>query len=365
MSPKAAALALLLAAAPALADEYRLQRGDLLELVVVAPPLREEMRIDIDGNVTLPIVGALPAEGRSLAEVAAEARERLAAASLPPIAPGETLPARIWPATITLSLRDYRPIYVGGEVRAGGAFPFFPGLTARRAVILAGGYGRAGDSALQRLELEGALAQLRAKRAATGARLDRLRLDFGERGRPAPRARAQHPRAPAQPGRHGGRLLRRGDPPHRGADRGPDGTARQRDRGHVRRPRRLRADRGHARSRHRHRAPPQRRPPRAPLLHHPPAPDRHRARPHHPRARRRQLREAAADHGPAPAGDERSERRGPSSSPSSTRRSPPPNASSPGSAPARPRRSCRSPAATGRRSASPPTRTGRSRPATS
>ena len=67
-------VAVVLAAGPALADDYRLQAGDVLELTVVAPPLREQMMVDIDGNVTLPIVGALAAEGRSLAEVAAEAR---------------------------------------------------------------------------------------------------------------------------------------------------------------------------------------------------------------------------------------------------------------------------------------------------
>jgi polysaccharide export outer membrane protein len=73
------ALAFLLAAAPAAAGDYRLQQGDVLELVVVAPPLREAARIDIDGNVTLPIIGAMPAEGRRLEEVATDARDRLAA----------------------------------------------------------------------------------------------------------------------------------------------------------------------------------------------------------------------------------------------------------------------------------------------
>ena len=191
-------LALLLAAAPAAAGDYRLQQGDVLELVVVAPPLREAARIDIDGNVTLPIIGAMPAEGRRLEEVAAEARDRLAAASLPPMAPGDTLPAQIWPSAVSLSLREYRPIYVGGAVRSGGAFPFSPGLTARRAIVLAGGAGRMGDAELQRLELAGTLAQLRARRVATAARLDRLRLEFagGEGPRPRPSAASCRSGAP-------------------------------------------------------------------------------------------------------------------------------------------------------------------------
>jgi polysaccharide export outer membrane protein len=167
--------ALLVATGAAQADPYRLQPGDVLELVVVAPPLREHAPVDIDGNITLPIAGTLAAEGRSLADLTAEARERLAAAPLPPMAAGETLPARIWPAAVSLHLRHYRPVYVGGDVRAGGAFPFTPGLTARRAVLLA---GRPPDGEIRRLELEGALAQLGTRRTAAAHRLERLRREL-------------------------------------------------------------------------------------------------------------------------------------------------------------------------------------------
>ena len=93
--------------------------------------------------------------------------------------------SRIWPSAVSLSLREYSPVYVGGEVRAGGAFPFTPGLTARRAIVLAGGYGRLADGELRRLELEGALAQLTARRSAAAARLDRLRLEIDPAARSA------------------------------------------------------------------------------------------------------------------------------------------------------------------------------------
>ncbi len=173
-----AALCLACTSAFVHAEEYRLQPGDVLELVVVTPPIREQMHIDIDGKISLPVVGPVAAGGRTVAEVAAEARELLSGASLPPMTPGETLPLQIWPAAVTLSLREYGPVYIGGDVRAGGAFPFTPGLTARRAIVLAGGNGRLADSELRRLELEGALAQLTEKRAAAAARLDRLRLEI-------------------------------------------------------------------------------------------------------------------------------------------------------------------------------------------
>jgi protein involved in polysaccharide export with SLBB domain len=176
MIPRAALL-VLLAAAPAVADDYRLQQGDVLELVVLAPPIREALPVDLDGNITLPLAGPIAAEGRTLAEAAAHARERLAAAA-PPALTGQALAAPIWPSAVSLSLKSYRPVYVGGEVRAAGAFPFAPGLTARRAVVLAGGPGRSPDAGLRRLELEGALARLEAQRAGAAARLARLRLEL-------------------------------------------------------------------------------------------------------------------------------------------------------------------------------------------
>ncbi|HET9069666.1 MAG TPA: polysaccharide biosynthesis/export family protein [Amaricoccus sp.] len=170
-------LALLIAAAPAAAGEYRLQPGDVIELVVVSPPIREALAVDLDGRVTLPLAGPVAAEGRTLAELTAEARKRLAAATLPP-GPGEAIPTPIWPDAVSLTVRSYRPVWVGGEVRAPGAFPFAPGLTARRSILLAGGPGLLPDGGLRRLELEGALAGLEVRRAATAARLARLRAEI-------------------------------------------------------------------------------------------------------------------------------------------------------------------------------------------
>ena len=104
---------------------------------------RGSCRIDLDGNVTLPIVGALR---RRRPHASPRSPPRPATASPPPR-------CRPWPRARPSRRRSgpppsrsasasYRPIYVGGEVRAGGAFPFAPGLTARRAIVLAGGPGR-------------------------------------------------------------------------------------------------------------------------------------------------------------------------------------------------------------------------------
>ena len=183
----------------------------------------------------------LPAEGRRLAEVAAEARDRLAAASLPPMAPGDTLPAQISAAAVSVSLREYRPIYVGGAVRAGGASPSprphgAPRHRPRRRPR------PAGDGELQRLELAGTLAPAPGASAPPPARGSTACASSST----AARRRCRRPSAASW--RSGAARTRRRPalraPPirqTRARDRRPDGAARQRDRGHGRRPRRLRS----------------------------------------------------------------------------------------------------------------------------
>ena len=40
---------------------------------------------------------------------------------------------------MTVSVVEYRPVYIGGEVKAPGGYPYKPGLTMDRAIALAGG----------------------------------------------------------------------------------------------------------------------------------------------------------------------------------------------------------------------------------
>jgi protein involved in polysaccharide export with SLBB domain len=39
-----------------------------------------------------------------------------------------------------VTIEEYRPIFVNGQVEKSGAYPFQPGLTIRKAVSLAGGF---------------------------------------------------------------------------------------------------------------------------------------------------------------------------------------------------------------------------------
>lgn len=107
---------------------YRLGVGDKLKLNVYGEPdLSGEFVVNALGNVSLPLVGEVKAQGHSLAEFRAALRQRLADGFLKD-------------PKVNVEVVNYRPIYVHGEVRNGGEFQFKNGLKLRDAVAMAGGY---------------------------------------------------------------------------------------------------------------------------------------------------------------------------------------------------------------------------------
>jgi protein involved in polysaccharide export with SLBB domain len=107
---------------------YRLGVGDRLKIDVFGEPeLTGESEVNASGNVVLPLLGSVPAKGRTLDEFSTLARQRLAQGYLKN-------------PQISVQVLNYRPIYVQGEVRHAGEFPYKAGLSIADAVALAGGY---------------------------------------------------------------------------------------------------------------------------------------------------------------------------------------------------------------------------------
>lgn len=177
--------ATFLAATSAAAEPYVLQKGDVLEISLAGyPDLRDTVPVNIDGHIVVAMAGAIPAAGKTLDAVTSEVREKLANLTIPVVGSGgESGFLTVHPQAVTVMLREYRPIYVDGDVSVAGAHPFVPGLTARQAIALAGGYGyarfREGDPLLQAFNLDAAIRRLVARRQAAEARLERLRADLG------------------------------------------------------------------------------------------------------------------------------------------------------------------------------------------
>ena len=108
---------------------YRLGSGDVVRLITVGDDsLTGEFRVDDGGKVALPLVGAVPASGRTPDGLAAEIRKALVRGNL------YTAPS------VSVEVTTYRPIFVLGEVSKPGQYPYQPGMTVVTAAAVAGGF---------------------------------------------------------------------------------------------------------------------------------------------------------------------------------------------------------------------------------
>lgn len=140
-----AAVVMLLFALPlsaAGADEYRLAPGDTIEFSTVATPdLKTRATIRLDGAVTLPLIGDIDVAGLTLAKLRSKLQDVLASKVYRRRSEdGREVPVMIAPDEISVTVSEYRPIYVNGDVSKPGEQQFRPGMTVRQAIALAGGY---------------------------------------------------------------------------------------------------------------------------------------------------------------------------------------------------------------------------------
>ena len=132
----------LVALSPSAAAEYVLENGDVIELSVAgAPELRQRSTVDVNGQVTFPLIGNLKAAGLSIDVLSVNVRRLIEGRVLRRSTPdGRDTPTFVMPELVSLTVSEYRPIYITGDIAKPGELSFRPGLTVRKAVALAGGY---------------------------------------------------------------------------------------------------------------------------------------------------------------------------------------------------------------------------------
>ncbi|MEJ0037835.1 MAG: polysaccharide biosynthesis/export family protein [Gammaproteobacteria bacterium] len=109
-------------------DAYRLGSGDTLQITVFAETdLSGNFRVSDGGTISMPLVGAVPAEGATLDEL----RQRLTT---------QLKANAIRDPNVTLAVVEYRPFFILGEVKNPGSYPFVPHMTVLTAVAIAGGF---------------------------------------------------------------------------------------------------------------------------------------------------------------------------------------------------------------------------------
>jgi polysaccharide biosynthesis/export protein len=135
------ALVMVATGARAAEHAYRLQRGDVVEMLIGAEAGAEHLSsVGLDGSVAFPLVGRVPAEGVTIGELEEEIRALVSTRSLQARATVTDAPFGVVPPDeVAVRIAEYRPIYVLGHVSEPGERTFRPGLTAHQAVALAGG----------------------------------------------------------------------------------------------------------------------------------------------------------------------------------------------------------------------------------
>lgn len=114
--------------APSQPLSYALDSGDVLRVSVYGESeVSGDYRVGDGGDVSIPLVGSIRVRGQTTRSVAARVTAALANGYMrnPDVA---------------IEISEYRPFFIEGAVRNSGRFQFAPGLTARAAVSMAGGF---------------------------------------------------------------------------------------------------------------------------------------------------------------------------------------------------------------------------------
>jgi polysaccharide biosynthesis/export protein len=109
-------------------NAYHLGPGDKLRVVVYGQEgLTNSYAIDAAGTITMPLIGSVPARGRTSAGLAAEISAKLRNGF-------------IREPSVAVEIESYRPFFILGEVQAPGQYPYVPNMTVESAVAIAGGF---------------------------------------------------------------------------------------------------------------------------------------------------------------------------------------------------------------------------------
>ncbi len=109
-------------------SQYQLGSGDRVSISVFGQDdLSMEVRLPDVGTINYPFLGEIKLVGMTAAEV-----EQLIYDGL--------LGDYLINPSVSVSIIEYRPFFIDGEVKRPGGYPYQPGLSVNKAAALAGGY---------------------------------------------------------------------------------------------------------------------------------------------------------------------------------------------------------------------------------
>ena len=115
-------------AMPGYQQGYTLDAGDKLRVVVFGQEgISGSYLVDAGGNVSLPLVGTVPARGFTTQQLAKEITDRLKR-------------GYVREPHVTVTIDAYRPFFILGEVTTPGQYAYVPNMTVENAIAVAGGF---------------------------------------------------------------------------------------------------------------------------------------------------------------------------------------------------------------------------------
>lgn len=115
---------------PFSASTYMISPTDTLRIDVYREKdLSGKYYVDPSGTINLPLLGRVPVAGETAETIERKLAFRLSRGFL--VDPD-----------VRVSVAKFRPIYISGEVKRPGEYPFTPGMSVQQAMVMAGGQTR-------------------------------------------------------------------------------------------------------------------------------------------------------------------------------------------------------------------------------
>jgi protein involved in polysaccharide export with SLBB domain len=110
-------------------SKYLLSTGDVISITVYGEDdlKRERIRLTDAGTISYPVLGEIQVRGKTVGELEKLLTDGLRGSYL--VNP-----------RVAVTIDEYRPYFINGQVSNNGSFPYQPGLTVRKAVSIAGGF---------------------------------------------------------------------------------------------------------------------------------------------------------------------------------------------------------------------------------